>query len=237
MALGPLISAVWFPPHQRTTSTALASLSSYVGTGMAFIVGPLLVPDVGNHSRTIGKSIDYIKLRNNMSHNQLNFLKEKIMHLMYLELGAAVLILLVIVVYFPKKPPLPPSLTATIDRLDFKYGLKCLMFNKQFWLLLFINGITLGVYSGWSSILDLNLSQFGLGEKTAGWLGFGASVSGIVAGITLSRSVHIYQCELENYSYLWFRLSCRERKSATYETNKPYTTADCFQQTSKLFWK
>lgn len=237
MALGPLISAVWFPPHQRTTSTALASLSSYVGTGMAFIVGPLLVPDVGNHSKTIGKSIDYIKLRNNMSHNQLNFLKEKIMHLMYLELGAAVLILLVIVVYFPKKPPLPPSLTATIDRLDFKYGLKCLMFNKQFWLLLFINGVTLGVYSGWSSILDLNLSQFGLGEKTAGWLGFGASLSGIVAGITLSRSVLIYQCELENYSNLWFRLSCRERKSTTYETNKPYTTADFFQQTSKLFWK
>ena len=186
MALGPLISAAWFPPHQRTTSTALASLAGYVGTGMAFIVGPLIVPDVGNHSRSIGESIDYIGIRNNISHNQLIFLKEKIMHLMYIELGAAALILLVIVVYFPKKPPLPPSVTATVERLDFKYGFKCLMFNKQFWLLLFINGITLGVYNGWVSILDLNLSQFGVGEKTAGWLGFGASVTGLVAGISLS---------------------------------------------------
>ena len=183
LALGPLISAAWFPPHQRTTSTALASLAGYVGTGMAFIVGPLLVPDVGNHGR---KSIDYISIRNNMSHNQLNVLKEKIMFLMYIELGAATLIFLVIIVYFPKKPPLPPSVTAAVDRLDFKYGFKQLMLNKQFLLLLFISGITLGVYNGWASILDLNLAQFGLGEKTAGWLGFGASVSGIVAGITLS---------------------------------------------------
>lgn len=185
MSLGPLISAAWFPPHQRTTSTALASLSSYVGSGVAFVIGPWLVPDVGN--KTIGKSIDYLKIRHNMTIGQLHFLKEKIMHLMYIELGVTALILLVIIAYFPAKPPLPPSLTATIDRLDFKDGFKRLMNNTQFWLVLFINGITIGVYNGWSSILDLNLSQFGLGEKTAGWLGFGASVTGIVAGITLSR--------------------------------------------------
>lgn len=187
MALGPLISAIWFPPDQRTTSTAIASLSSYAGAGMAFIIGPLLVPDVGNHSTSIGKSIDYISIRKNMTNSQLNFLKEKIMFLMYIELGTAVLILLLIVVYFPKKPPLPPCLTAASERLDFKDGFKHLMFNKQFLLLLFINGMTLGIYSGWTSILDLTLSQFGLGEKTAGWLGFGSSVSGILAAIILSR--------------------------------------------------
>ena len=186
MALGPLISAAWFPPHQRTTSTALASLAPYVGTGLSFIISPLLVPDVGNHSSTIGKSIDYIKIRNSMSHHQLMYLKDKIMHLMYIELGAAALILLLIFVYFPAKPKLPPSVTATVDRLDFKYGFKRLMHNKQLWLLLFINGVTLGVYTGLVSILDLNLSQFGMGEKTSGWLGFGASMAGIASGISLS---------------------------------------------------
>ena len=186
MALGPLISAAWFPPHQRTTATAVASLSSYVGVGLAFIVGPLLVPDVGNPSNNIGKSIDYNKIRNNMTKEQLQSLKDNIMHLMYIELGATTLLLLVVIVYFPRKPPLPPSLTATIDRLDFKNGIKRLVSNKQFLLLLFINGITLGVYNGWASILDLNLSQFGLGEKIAGWLGFGTSMIGIVSGIGLS---------------------------------------------------
>ncbi|KAL9988621.1 hypothetical protein ACROYT_G003087 [Oculina patagonica] len=186
IALGPLISATWFPTHQHTTSTALASLSTCVGMGLSFIISPLLVPDVGNHSSTIGKSIDYIKIRNNMSHSQLMYLKEKIMHLMYIELGVAALILLVIFVYFPSKPKLPPSVTAAVDRLDFKYGFKCLVHNKQMWLLLFINGVIVGVYTGLGTILDLNLSQFGIGEKTAGWLGFGASMAGIVAGISLS---------------------------------------------------
>ena len=77
-------------------------------------------------------------------------------------------------------------MTATVHRLDFKYGIKRLMHNKQFWLVLFINGITLGVWFGLVSILDLNLSQFGIREKTAGWLGFGASMAGIAAGIPLS---------------------------------------------------
>ena len=187
MALGPLISAVWFPPHQRTTSTAIASLAPYVGTGLAFIIGPLLVSDVGNHSSTIGKSIaDHIKLRNNMSHKQLMYVKQQVMKLMYTEFAAAAVILLVVIVYFPTKPKLPPSVTATVHRLDFKSGIKRLMRNKQFWLVLFINGITLGVWFGLVSILDLNLSQFGIREKTAGWLGFGASMAGIAAGIPLS---------------------------------------------------
>ena len=186
MASGPIISAAWFPPHQRTTSTALASLAPYIGSGLSFIIGPLLVPDVGNQSSSIGKSIDYIKLRNNMTHEQIMYLKGKIMQLMYIELGAAALTLLLVAVYFPSKPKLPPSLTAAVNRLDFKDGFRRLMNNKQFWLLLFINGATIGVYVGWVSILDLNLSQFGIGEKSAGWLGFGASMAGIVSGISLS---------------------------------------------------
>lgn len=218
MGLGPLISAAWFPPDQRTTSTALASLSSYVGVGLAFVVGPLLVPDVGHHGETIGKSIDYNKIRKNMTSEQLHYLKRKIMDLMYIELGATVLLLLIVIVYFPKKPPLPPSLTATINRLDFKNGFRRLISNKQFLLLLFINGITLGVYNGWSSILDLNLSQFGLGEKIAGWLGFGTSMTGIVAGVALSwladhvsrhmKAIQLVLLSGAAVSYTLFTLMC-----------------------------
>ena len=185
MAMGPLLSAVWFPPHQRTTATAIASLSSYVGAGMSFIIGPLLVPDVGNHSR-IGHSIDFKEIRHGMNASQLSYLKSKVMNLMYIESGATALLLLVVILHFPKKPKVPPSLTATVSRLDFQVGCQCLLRNKQFLLLLFINAVTAGVYNGWLSILDLNLSQFGIRQEAAGWLGFGASVSGIVAGIVIA---------------------------------------------------
>lgn len=68
-----------------------------------------------------------------MTHEQIMYLKGKIMQLMYIELGAAALTLLLIVVYFPSKPKLPPSLTAAVNRLNFKDGFRQLMQNKQFW--------------------------------------------------------------------------------------------------------
>ena len=76
------------------------SLSSHVGVGLASIVGPLLVPDVDNPGNNmIGKSNDYNKIRDNMTKEQLQSLKDKIMHLMYIELGATTLLLLVVIVY------------------------------------------------------------------------------------------------------------------------------------------
>ena len=44
MAVGPLISAVWFPPGQRTTSTAATALSGYYGLAFSFVIGPVFVP-------------------------------------------------------------------------------------------------------------------------------------------------------------------------------------------------
>ena len=42
------------------------------------------------------------------------------MRLMYYEFGFSALILLIIVIYFPTRPPKPPSISASIERLDYK---------------------------------------------------------------------------------------------------------------------
>ncbi len=44
----PLISAVWFPQYQRTTSTALMASSAYLGVAGSFLIGPLIVTDIAN---------------------------------------------------------------------------------------------------------------------------------------------------------------------------------------------
>ena len=44
MSAGPVMSAVWFAPSERTTSTAVVGVSNYGGTALAFVLGPLLVP-------------------------------------------------------------------------------------------------------------------------------------------------------------------------------------------------
>lgn len=44
MSAGPFLSTTWFAPDQRATATAVATLFSYLGGAMAFLVGPLVVP-------------------------------------------------------------------------------------------------------------------------------------------------------------------------------------------------
>ena len=193
MAAAPMVSAAWFPPEQRTTATAISSLACYSGTALSFVIGPLLVPDVLNYvnetefkNATTEHGISFIELRQYFNQEDRAFFKSKIMNLMYIEFAITTLTMLCVIIHFPEKPKLPPSVTAAIGRLEFKVGAKSLLKNAQFWLLVFIYGIGTGVYGGWCSILDLNLSQFNISQNTAGWLGFGAVVAGSVSGISLS---------------------------------------------------
>ncbi len=41
----PLVSVVWFPPHQRTTATAVATIAMELGHAMSFLFGPMLVKE------------------------------------------------------------------------------------------------------------------------------------------------------------------------------------------------
>lgn len=190
MAAAPMVSAAWFPPDQRTTATAISSLACYSGTALSFILGPLMVPDVGDmkaaKNLTTNSGIDYLALRKLFNQSEIDHLRDEIMNLMYTELGITTITMFFVIIHFPEKPKLPPSVTAAMGRLEFKIGAKNLLKNGQFWLLVFIYGMGTGVYGGWCSILDLNLSQFHIDQKTAGWLGFGAVVAGSVSGISLS---------------------------------------------------
>ena len=45
MAAPPALSAVWFPPHQRTTATSISQVFTQLGTGLSFAIGPHMVPE------------------------------------------------------------------------------------------------------------------------------------------------------------------------------------------------
>ena len=172
-----LLSSTWFPPNQRTTATAVASLASYMGTALSFIIGPQFVEDVENF---------HITKDHPMYHNVTMKLTNEVMNLLYLEFGISAFFFLLLVVSFPAKPRLPPSATAAIERIDYKDGLKRLLGNPQFQLIAFLYGITTGVYSAWCSDLALNLTAFKITNDTAAWLGFWAVVAGSMSGIILS---------------------------------------------------
>ena len=174
-ASATVLSSTWFPSSQRTTATAIGSLASYCGTAVSFLAGPHLIED-------------YDRLKPHYIHTDelMKKLSNQIMRYLYIQLGVCGLLFLLVLVSFPNKPPKPPSATATLERVDFKSGLKQLFFNRQFQLIAFAYGLTTGVYSAWCSDLAINLHQFNIDDETAGYLGFWAVIAGAVSGVSLS---------------------------------------------------
>ncbi|KAL8602558.1 hypothetical protein ACOMHN_065810 [Nucella lapillus] len=188
MAGPPVLSAVWFPPHQRTTATAIGGFFGTLGTAAGFLIGPLLVPDVprnSSHPADIDFSFDSL-LQNESRHERIEREKDAIHQLMYIECGWACALFLAMVIYFPKKPPLPPSASAALQREDLVTGLLRVCRCPQFWLIGIIYGLSTGVLNCWSSLLAVLLQPHGIGEAQAGWIAFAATCGGCTLSILVA---------------------------------------------------
>ena len=51
MSIGPVVSAAWFAPHERTMATAVQSASNYGFCALTFVLGPMLVPPVDDDDK------------------------------------------------------------------------------------------------------------------------------------------------------------------------------------------
>ena len=168
---GPsLVSAVWFPPHQRTTATALASTFNYLGFALSFLFGPLIVTDPHysidtndyNSNGTAVNATDSLTRGNmNATHSQsgivnnttarnvnnIDNLRTGIRALMFTHLGLAVSLLILTLIYFPARPPTPPSYSASIDKPNYREATAAIMKNGKLWLVAIAGGMPLGRFS------------------------------------------------------------------------------------------
>lgn len=178
-----VLSASWFPPNERMTATAIATLVSYLGSATSYIMGPYIVPDVdyGNVTYKHGEKIDIDLLRNLTSREHIEFLESKINEYILAECIILGILFFAALIYFPSKPPSPPCKSSAAERLDFKLGARTLLQNRHFWLLLVVFGFSNGINWGWSSVQDLIFSHVGISQKAAGWLGFSANIASLVA--------------------------------------------------------
>ncbi|KAL5009480.1 hypothetical protein ScPMuIL_011785 [Solemya velum] len=223
----PVLSAAWFPAHQRTTATAITSMASYIGVAIGFIIGPLMVPAAPNTARNQTNMSDIImdfdcedssEINTNRSINIDFILQERrnIMRLMYVEAGWAVLLMILVLIYFPAKPPKPPSISACIGRLNFISGFKILVRNGQFWLIGMAYFIPLGVNQAWATVLDVILTPHGISMNEAGWLGFFGIIAGTVSALLMAWFSDIFSKHMKWFLstlmvlaagfYLWFTL-------------------------------
>ena len=177
----PLVSSTWFPPNERTTATAIGTLTANFGAALAFFIGPSMMPKTFNNSENSNL---------NLTDKEIRFIEVRLRDYFYLQTGLAAVLFGCVAVYFPSRPPLPPSiaaLTKEVTEIGYVEGFKLLIRNQSYWLLVFILAASFGIYFGWASVLDLAVQPFNISEKTSGWLGTGSSLAGIISGIIIAR--------------------------------------------------
>ncbi|XP_033730627.1 solute carrier family 49 member 4 homolog, partial [Pecten maximus] len=111
MGAPPVLSAAWFPPNQRTTSTAIATISNYAGFAASFLIGPLF-DSLATKEQTNMSDSESVTFSSMDNHTLSKNHSDADNH----ECGWCVLVMLLILFYFPSKPPTPPSKTASEGR-------------------------------------------------------------------------------------------------------------------------
>ena len=178
-----VLSITWFPSYQRTTATAVAGLSIGTGASLSFLIGPSFVEDVSKYDRHINRTVI-------VNDAFVKRIEQEIMMLLYVLFGISAGLLLLTILTFQDIPPLPPSISASMPRVNYKEGFASLLSNPQFQILSSCFGISTGIYTGWSTDLALVLSEFNIHDHMAGWIGFSGTIAAIVGGVLFSRLVY-----------------------------------------------
>ncbi|NXY84331.1 DIRC2 protein, partial [Alcedo cyanopectus] len=222
MNAAPFLSTTWFSPDERATATAIASLLNYLGAAGAFLVGPLVVPSPN------GTAHQLLGAQSNTEH-----IKDRIEAVLYAEFGMVSLIFSAALAYFPSRPPFPPSVAAASQRLSYRRSFCRLLSNFRFLMIALAYAIPLGVFSGWSGVLDLILTPIHVSQVDAGWIGFWSIVGGCIVGIAMARFADFIRGMLKFILLLllsgatlastWFTLTCLSSV-----THLPLTTATLY---------
>lgn len=208
MSAGPYLSTTWFAPDQRATATAVASLFSYLGGAASFIVGPLIVPAPNDTQAltTISAAVSDI------------FIRDRIQLVMYAELAAIAVLFGAVLLYFPARPPMPPSVAAASQRLSYRSSICRLLSNLRFLMIALAYAVPTGVIAGWAGVLDMVLTPAKVSQVDAGWIGFWSTIGGCVFGVAMARFADSIRGMLKlilvlmlagaSLASTWFTLTC-----------------------------
>ncbi|XP_069675406.1 choline/ethanolamine transporter flvcr2a-like [Periplaneta americana] len=188
------LAAVWFGPKQVSTACSLGVFGNQVGIALGFLIPPAVV---GNHE-------------------DLEVIGRELKHLYYGMAIGPTIVLCLVIFFFQKEPPMPPSLaqaslrskTTKTEAYDnnhtYLQSLKSLITNRNFALLLVSYGINIGVFYVVSTLLNqIVLLHFADAEEDAGRIGLTIVVAGVVGsvtgGVVLDKTHKFKECTLVVY--------------------------------------
>lgn len=177
----PVVSAAWFPLRERATATSLLVASIYFGVTSGFLIGPNVVRALD--PRVLGAR--------NATSDDLEVARNELSYLYYAEAAATVVLLLLALVVLRSRPPTAPTRSASEPRTAFFAGLRDLVCRGCTKKLLLFTALgsalcaPIGVYAGFSSVLDLYFADFGISAQKSAMLGCWSSLAGSVAAVLM----------------------------------------------------
>jgi len=192
----PAVSAAWFPPDERVTATSISQMLNNIGQGLSFLIASLMIKDPNQEGVTNTTTCAAAPTSQNLhdvSKSSASKLKEDIHHYMLVLCAPALVLFLSTLVYFPSKPPKPPSRSSSEERLDFLHGAKQLLRNPASWLIAIVWSIPQAIWNNWCAMMVVSLTKVGYGgeclsEAWVNTLGMVAVVVGTVVAILVGMA-------------------------------------------------
>jgi len=139
-------------------------------------------------------------------------------NLMYTHAGIACFLLLVVVCYFPAKPPLPPSITSSMERVPYLKSMKLILGNGQVLLMMVVFVFSYGIPVVWVGIMNFSLRCLGIGQNTSMYIAIVAITASSASAFASSRTTDLLNGRLKIASivlllassvcFLWYLLMC-----------------------------
>jgi len=176
----------WFPSGEQTLATGLAVLSINLGSIVSSLAGPAIIDDPAvlfpvvsnssgwNHSPTSHTWVDVTMT-----------LRTQIGNFMFFHFLLALIVLVLVIGYFPSRPDIPPETAKSVPRLKPMDGLRVALKDRNMIFLLLVNGLTSLPFMWEMSLMDVTLKPFSVNEKVVGYL---TSITIIVSGILIIAS-------------------------------------------------
>jgi len=169
------VSAVWYPPEERTISTTLLSIASPFGVAIGFFLPTIFVP--ATVADTAADKTYYL---------------QQVQHLMLIVAIGGTALLLPSFFLMKEKPLTPPSKAAEKEKFSYKDSLKSLIRNKNFLVFLATVGFTWGVYNVLATTMNPLIAPFNYTSADSGIYGAVTLLMGMVGspiwGIYVGRT-------------------------------------------------
>ena len=217
----PVLSGTWFPEGQRTIATTIALTSISVGHLIAPSLISLLInqePVVPNGQASVTKNTQHKNCTTcndtttgHLNINETNFvyevqiieakiyvdnLRDKIMVFLYVQVGWCSLLFLAVIIYFPEKPPKPPSTSATIKRTGFDKAWLQLLRMSQFWLIGVGYCVSVAPFFIWRTLIVFVMMDLGFSQHDSNTIEWRTGVATVVTVLVIGKVSDLFNTKL-----------------------------------------